>query len=184
MSQDTRPDRMIGIGLIVRGAITALFGIVAMVWPVETVTTLVVLWGVFAFVDGIIAITAALSRQIPGFVKGLLLLIGVIGILAGLFAILRPFSGATALVLVLGIWLIAHGLLEIVNASTAPDSGSRLLEILTGLLWILLGVLLVSNPGVGAVDLAIWMGALALVVGVLMLVDGLILRSRARRRAA
>ena len=39
--------------LLVRGAVAVVFGIVAVAWPDTTIIVLVVLWGIWALVDGI-----------------------------------------------------------------------------------------------------------------------------------
>ena len=50
--------------LLTRGLIGIGFGILAMAWPEETVTVLVVLWGCWALVDGIVMLLAV--RACPG----------------------------------------------------------------------------------------------------------------------
>ena len=41
---------------VVRGCFGILFGLLALVWPHETLVTLILLFGAFCFVDGIFAV--------------------------------------------------------------------------------------------------------------------------------
>ena len=48
--------------MAVRGAAALLFGIVALIWPQITLTVLVLLFGAYALVDGVLALVTAFSR--------------------------------------------------------------------------------------------------------------------------
>ncbi len=74
---------------LVRGIAAILFGILTLVWPNLTLSVLVLLFGVFAVVSGITAVAAALrNREEQGW--GLLLFEGILGILAGVVALVWP----------------------------------------------------------------------------------------------
>ncbi len=169
--------------LLVFGALAVVFGLVAAFFPVATALTLVVLWGVYALSDGVAAAVMAF-RPAEGQPRGLLIFTAVVGILAGLFAIIHPISSAVALAWVLGIWLIIRGVLEIVGAFTSQQDTSRWLLALGGLLWIVAGWLVVSYPGVAALSISLWIGVLAMIWGIVLLVAGFQLRKVAKQAAA
>ena len=87
--------------LIVFGLLATTFGLIAAFFPVGTVLTLVLLWGIYALIDGVTAAVLAFSgdaRQSRGF----LVFAAVVGIAAGMLAILQPLTSAVALAWVAG----------------------------------------------------------------------------------
>ena len=102
------------------GALAVGFGVVAAVFPVGTALTLIVLWGIYALLDGIAAAVMAF-RPAEDQSRGFLILAAVFGIAAGLLAILHPIGSGVALAWILGVWLMVRGVLEFVGAF--PASG-------------------------------------------------------------
>src|SRR5262245_44308374 len=88
--------------LLVRGAIGIVFGIVAMVWPLETAAALALLWGIWALADGIGLGMAAFAGGSGG-QKALAFAMAAIAVLAGLWAVFNPGDAARVLTWVLGI---------------------------------------------------------------------------------
>jgi uncharacterized membrane protein HdeD (DUF308 family) len=164
---------------VFRGVIGVLFGIAAMVWPVETVTALAVLWGIWALVDGVSALVLALlgPAGASGASRVWLGVIGVVALVAAFFAIANPAGAVTALMWILGVWLIIRGVLEIIGAFGVGGGTPMWLMMLAGLLSGAIGLLFVWRPGGSAVSLAVLLGAIAAVWGVVLVVSGL----RARR---
>lgn len=161
--------------LIVAGVVTVLFGVVAMIWPIGTAIALVILWGCYALVDGILAFAAAFAGGQSAGGRVFLIMVGLIGIAAGLFAIVRPGVGAVTLTWVLGIWLMVRGVMEVVAAFSTPG-GSRVWLVIGGALWFLAGLFFAVNPGAAAVSLALWLGIFAVAWGVALIVGGVTLR--------
>lgn len=165
--------------LLISGGLAILFGIVAALWPIGTALTLVIVWGCYALVDGIAALVAAFRPE--GRRSRLLLAVtGIIGVLAGIIAVFRPVSSALALAWVLGLWLVVRGVVEIIAAFGHEHPRPRWLMVVGGLLWIVAGILFVTNPGAGALTVSLWLGILAIVWGVLLVGAGLAVRSRGR----
>ena len=75
--------------ILLRGICAILFGVLAFAWP-DTVVTLVVLYGAFALVDGVLAVAAAISGGAPAS-RWWLAIVGLAGIAAGLL-IFGPVS--------------------------------------------------------------------------------------------
>jgi uncharacterized membrane protein HdeD (DUF308 family) len=167
--------------LLLRGVLGVLFGILAIVWPIDTVIALAVLWGIWALVDGFGLFAAAFR---PGGTGGERLLAGVmavIAVLAGLYAIVHPGSAATALTWVIGIWLLVRGVFELVGAFAAGQPGSsRWMGVLSALVDFLLGGILVAHPGKSAVGITWLLGIVALVWGVVLIVLAFVVRSQLR----
>jgi len=159
-----------------RGLAGILFGIITFVLPGISLAALVLLFGAYAFADGVLSIVSAVRRR--GADRWwLLLLQGIVGIGAGVVTLLLPGITAIALLFVIAAWALVGGALQVAAAIRLRKviTGEWLLA-LSGVLSIALGVLLVLFPGPGALALVIWIGAYAFVFGFLLLVLGFKLR--------
>jgi uncharacterized membrane protein HdeD (DUF308 family) len=163
--------------LVIRGILGILLGIVSFAWPAITLHGLVLLFGFYALIDGVVNITGAVRAVAARERWGALLFEGIIGILAAIAAIAWPAITALALVYIIAAWAIIHGIAEVAAAARLRKwvRGEWLLG-LAGVLSILFGVLIAAAPLVGAVVIAVWFGAYALVFGVMLLALGFRLR--------
>lgn len=166
--------------LLVSGALALVFGIVAAMFPIGAALTLVVLWGVYALMDGVLAAAMAV-RPLPSQSRGFLLVTALAGIVAGLIAVLSPVTAGFALAWVLGVWLMLRGVLEIVSAFTQQQSAPRWLLVLGGVFWLVAGWLIAGSPEVAALAIALWLGVLAIVWGVVLLAVGFLVRREVKR---
>src|SRR5512138_2393011 len=96
--------------LLLRGIFAVLFGLMAFAWPGLTLVTLILLYGAYAFVDGLSAIWVGVSSRAWG-----LLLFGVLGIIVGLYAFFFPGITAIALLYLIAAWAFVRGIFEIVT---------------------------------------------------------------------
>jgi uncharacterized membrane protein HdeD (DUF308 family) len=159
-----------------RGLAGILFGIITFFAPGISLAALVLLFGAYAFADGVLAIVSAVRRR--GADRWwLLLLEGLVGIAAGVLTFLWPGITALALLYVIAAWALVTGAFEIAAAIRLRKAitGEWLLA-LSGVFSIALGVLLVLFPGPGALAVVIWIGAYAFVFGALLFALGLRLR--------
>ena len=144
--------------LLLRGIAAIAFGVLAFFWPGLTLVTLTFFWGAYALIDGIIAIWAAFSASGgdagPRWWLGLS---GVVSILAGIVTFY--YTGETTLVLLMfiAVWAIIIGALQIWGAiALRKVLQHEWLLILNGVLSIAFGVILMAQPGAGALAVA-WM---------------------------
>jgi len=161
-----------------RGFASILFGIVTLLLPGITLAALVLLFGAYAFVDGIFLIVWAVSNhrilpRWPALVVG-----GILGIGVGIVTLIRPDLTATALLVTIAVWAIAIGVLTLVAAFRLREeiTGEWRL-VLAGMLAVTLGVVLLAAPGVGALAMLAWIGAFAIASGVLQVTLGFQIRS-------
>src|SRR6202043_2545935 len=98
--------------LLLRGITAIAFGVLAFIWPGLTFVTLVLLFGAFAIVDGVIALAAAFSGLAKPFPTWWLVVVGLLGIVAGIVTFLWPGLTAILLVLLIGAWALVHGIFE------------------------------------------------------------------------
>jgi uncharacterized membrane protein HdeD (DUF308 family) len=169
--------------LALRGLFDVLFGIAAFVWPGITLVALVLLYGAFAMVDGIFALTAVLVGRTPGGRPWWsLLLEGVFGLAVGILTFAWPGITALALLYLIAAWALVTGILEITAAiQLRKEIQGEWLLALAGILSVLFAGILVVNPGAGALAVVWIIGAYAIAFGVLLLMLGFRLRSWLRQ---
>jgi uncharacterized membrane protein HdeD (DUF308 family) len=136
--------------LALRGLASMLFGVVAFLWPSFTLMGLVVLFGVYAVVDGALALTLA-TRQSVRRHAWVFAAEGLIGVGAGVATLCWPQMTVLALVYFIGAWGLLTGALEVMLAVRLRHelSGEFLLG-LGGAASMLLGALLLFWPAPGS----------------------------------
>jgi uncharacterized membrane protein HdeD (DUF308 family) len=162
--------------LILLGILAVITGIIAIAWPGVTVFALVIVFAVYAFIDAGLEATRAFSSRTAGPVFGHLLL-GLVSLAAGVVALVWPAPTALVLVLVISIWAVVGGIVEVVNGfGSGETAGTRAMFILGGLVSVAFGVVLFARPGIGAVTLALLFGLFSLFYGISQIVLGTQLR--------
>ena len=151
-----------------RGLAAIIFGVLAFIWPAITLGALILFYGAYAIVDGALALYAAIrSRGQPVWA---LLLEGILGIGAGLVAFFWPAITALALLYVIAAWAILTGVVEVIAAVRLRQAiTNEWALILSGVLSVVFGLLLVIQPGAGALTLVWLIGLYAVLFGVSLL---------------
>ena len=158
--------------LLVRGILAVLFGIVAFALPGLTIVTLVLLFGIYALTDGLTAIWVG-----AGWRSWSLMLVGVLGVLAGICAFVLPGMTAVLLLYVIAVWAIVRGVFEIVAAITFREAmRNEWTLVIAGIFSIIFGVLLISRPMAGALAMIWLIGLYAVLFGAAMMVLALRVR--------
>src|SRR5262245_9311159 len=163
--------------LVLRGVFAILFGLIAWTMPGVTLRALILIWGAYAFLDGVLAFVAAFfgSAGSPWWV---LVFEGLVGIAAAGAAFFFPGVTAVVLLLVIAMWAIITGILEIVEAI-------RLRKEIEGEFWlglagagsVVFGLLLIARPGLGALAVVWMIGLYALLFGGVLVALGFRMRA-------
>jgi uncharacterized membrane protein HdeD (DUF308 family) len=161
----------------VRGVLAIVFGILALVWPKSAITALVLLFGAFVLVDGIIAVVSGIQLREYFKYWWALLLEGLTGIVIAVLTFIWPQITALVLLYFIAAWAILTGIFEIVAAlefrNVMPGEWAT---FLAGLLSVVLGVILFVYPSAGAVGM-VWAIALyAIAAGITEIVIAFRLR--------
>jgi len=156
--------------IALRGLFAVLFGVAAFVWPGLTLAVLVILWGTYAFVDGIFTLVAAFRAAQMRMTWWPLVLEGILGIVAGVVAFIWPGITALALLYLIAAWALLTGIVEIIAAVRLRNviSGEWMLG-LAGVLSIIFGVILIAAPGAGALAVIWTIGAYAVIFGIVLI---------------
>jgi len=154
--------------VLLRGIGAILFGLLAFAWPGISLLTLVLLYGAYALSDGVLALGAAITGRGGSVPTWWLVVIGLLGIAAGIGTFFWPGITALALLFVIAWWSIIRGVVEIVGAIRLRKViDNEWLLAAGGALSILFGVLLLRNPGEGALAIVWIIAAWAVVFGVI-----------------
>lgn len=156
---------------LVRGIVALLFGLGAFIWPGLTLGALVILFGIYALADGIVAIICMFSEGDEHDRRWVHLLEGVAGIGAGIIAFLWPGLTAVTLLFIIAAWAMMTGVFEMIAAiRLRKEIEGEWVFVLTGLLSVLFGALLMLRPGAGALAVIWLIGAYAIAFGILLVV--------------
>jgi uncharacterized membrane protein HdeD (DUF308 family) len=168
--------------IALQGVAAVVFGVLALVWPGVTLLALVFLFGAYALVDGVLALVRGFRRDgSGGGPDWWRVVIGIVGIVAGVIAFAVPGITAYALLLVIAAWAIVSGVMEVVAAYQLRDVIRReWLLALDGVLSIVFGMALFLFPGAGALAVVWLIGAFAIASGAILLMLAFRLRSGAR----
>lgn len=153
--------RGLWFGLLLLGVMMIALGAFLIAEPHETLGVIATLVGILLIVDGVFAVFGAILGKGEG--RTLLAIVGLIGVVAGIVLVRKPFAGVLAVVLLVGVWFIVTGVARLVYGVSAEEG--RAGAIAVAALDLLAGVLLVAVPDLGA-------AALATIVGIVLIVRG------------
>jgi uncharacterized membrane protein HdeD (DUF308 family) len=177
-------DMVAGIGrhwgwVLAFGIITLAVGVVVLVWPGETLVVVAVLFGIQLIVMGIFRFVAAFAAgDVGGGTRVLYALLGVLSLIIGLYAVRHVLITLLALALLLGIFWIVSGAVELFNA-LAHQLPHRGWVIFMGILSILAGIVVLVYPAPSLYTIALVLGIWLLIYGVMEIVLSFRIRSLA-----
>jgi uncharacterized membrane protein HdeD (DUF308 family) len=164
--------------MVLRGVAALLFGVFAVARPGMTLAVLVITWGAYAIVDGLLAIVAGFQIRDRGRPLWSLFIAGALGIVAGGLTFRAPELTALALLMVMAGWAIGVGVLQIIAAIRLRKviEGEWALG-LSGVLSVVFGAFAILHPGAGALAVVWMIAAHAIGFGALLVLLGLRLRA-------
>jgi uncharacterized membrane protein HdeD (DUF308 family) len=165
---------------LVRGLVSIAFGLVGFFYPAATLVAFILVYGVFALLDGVFAVLAAVRGKEGMSSRWWLALVGVLGIVAGLVTFAWPGITALVLLTVIGVWALIYGVLEIVGAiRLRKEIDNEWLLLFHGALAVLFGLMVLVRPGAGALALIWLIASFALASGVLLVIFAFALKKHA-----
>jgi uncharacterized membrane protein HdeD (DUF308 family) len=165
---------------LIRGILAIIFGVIAFFQPTAAGFALVLVFGVYAILDGILNIWAALSGSTEHRVWYVVW--GIISIIAGIIVFINPILAAWTLVTIIGIWAIITGILEIIAAIRLRDEiQGEFWLILSGILSVIFGILITFRPLAGALAIVYLIGIYAVLFGIALVAFSFRLKSLGER---
>jgi uncharacterized membrane protein HdeD (DUF308 family) len=167
--------------LVVRGVLALLFGLAAFLWSGPTLATLVLLFGAYALVDGILAIGHGLAEHGKSDRSWVSLLAGIAGIIIGLVTFAWPAITGLALLYLIAWYAFTKGIFEIATALLLRRViEKKWLLVLAGIAAIFFGLLMFVYPAAGALAVVWLIGTFALIYGFLLIIAGFQLHGSGR----
>ncbi len=140
--------------LMLVGALSLVAGVIILFKPSDSLATLAVIAGIFLLLDGILELVYSFLSDTGD--RGTVALLGVLTAIIGVLLIRHPVGGITAVALLIGIWLIAVGVIRFVAAF--GDYENRGWHALAGLVELIAGIVIVADPSIGYTTLAVLVG--------------------------
>ena len=164
------------------GLVTIGLGLVLALWPDETLKVLAVLIGIQFILTGVFRLVLAVaSRSLDGGARAVLGLFGALAVVLGLLCLRSPLQTILVISMILGVWWLAAGLVDIVGAIRSGESNRRGWDLGLGVLSALAGAFLLVSPevslGVLVIVVCLWLFS----YGFIAVVAALVLRSEERR---
>ncbi len=151
---------------LLRGLAAIIFGLLALFLPGLTIAALVLLFGAFAFIEGLFAVVGALRgrhRDWPWH-----LVDGLIGVAIGVVTAFWPGLTALGLLYAIAFWAILTGIVRLAIAIRLRDlAGHPWFLGIMGLVSIVVGVILVLAPVAGGLAIVWLIGLNAIFIGAL-----------------
>jgi uncharacterized membrane protein HdeD (DUF308 family) len=166
---------------IVFGAVCIVLGILALAWPKHTLTALAVLFGLVLIASGLFnLIFAVAASDAPTGGRVLTGVIGLLGLVIGLYALRHVDITVSALAVVLGIYWICDGVIRIFAAVDYPDVAMRTVRIVVGALAIIAGAIVLIWPHPSLLVIAVLIGVWIVMFGIFQIFLGIGIRVGAK----
>jgi uncharacterized membrane protein HdeD (DUF308 family) len=169
--------------LAVRGLAAILFGILTLIWPGITLEVLILFFGVYALLDGVLSAVSAFVNRKHDRTWWWLLLSGLAGVVVGVLTFVFPGLTAIMLVYLIAARALIVGVIELAAAvALRREVSNEWLLVLRGIFAILFGLVLAIAPGAGALAMVLMIGVYAIIAGILLLLVAFRLRSWGRAK--
>ena len=153
--------------IVIGGVISIVFGLLAIIWTDITLDALVVVFGVFAVVMGIVWLIESLSSIKTDPLWWLGLLFAILAGAGGVYLLCNPSMLINIFIVLLAVYIFVQSLVDLIVASYTEDTSDKLMWIILGLLGIAFGVLVVVHPAEASFALVWVLGLYALIRGTL-----------------
>ncbi|NUE65732.1 HdeD family acid-resistance protein [Snodgrassella sp. ESL0253] len=154
--------------ILIRGIAALIFGLLTWFYPFISILVMVMFFGIYALVDGVMGVVIAISGRQTHQDWWLMLIWGIVSILAGMMTFFVPGITWLVLITLIAIWALVSGILQIIAAIRLRQSiHTEGWMIVAGILSVLVGIILFVNPVQGGIALTWVIGVYAALFGVM-----------------
>jgi len=154
--------------ILIEGIAVLVLGVLLLTSPLATTIILVTFLGAYFLVSGIFNIVAVFTNKQRKWYWSLL--IGILGIIAGLFVLEYPLWStvvvASTLTIMIGVWALMMGILYLIKGF----QGEGVWSIILGIIDIVIGIWLLTNIGRATLSLPWAIGFLAVIGGIVLII--------------
>lgn len=169
-----RPPRWLWIAFVATGVLIAAGGILAIAYPDVTLLVISLILGIELLVFGAVDFVEAFLEEKDLTTRFLEIVLGLIGVIAGVVVLRKPGESLTVIVIVVGLYLLLAGIVQLIRAFTLAVGRGPV--AFAGLAMAAVGIVLLAWPNIGLGTVAILAGIGLIVRGLFAIVAGLALR--------
>ena len=163
--------------LTINGIAAIIFGLIAIFFPDVTLLVLIVYFGILAMFLGAFLMVGAVSNRKKTDMWSLWLVEGVVNLVIGLMLLTYPEVSVKIFLVLLAIWAILLGAIQIISVVGFWSMiRRRWLLLLNGVLGIIFGILIISYPFEGAKVITVFIGIYTLILGIFSIVISQVMR--------
>ncbi|MFB7511940.1 MULTISPECIES: HdeD family acid-resistance protein [unclassified Streptomyces] len=166
--------------LLIAGIVSAILGILVLVWPGTSLIVVGVLFGLYLLFSGIMQLVAAFGTHATTALRVMAFISGALSILLGLFCFRGAMQSTLLLALWIGIGWLFRGITQTVAAASDSAMPARGWQIFLGIVSAIAGIVLIVSPLESAAVLIVLAGIWLIVVGIVEAVTAFMVRSRAK----
>jgi uncharacterized membrane protein HdeD (DUF308 family) len=163
--------RLAQIGL---GIVAIILSLYVLAFPTLTLVTVALLLAIILFVVGIERVITGLFLQ--GKHRWTNIGLGILVIILSLISMAFPIATGIFLLIFLAFVLLFDGISRVIHgiADKSSNKASRIFSIVAGVISIVLSIMIIASPFLGAVFISILLSISLLIVGIQMITSGVI----------
>ncbi|WNM33406.1 HdeD family acid-resistance protein [Streptomyces sp. Li-HN-5-11] len=162
--------------LLTMGLATIALGVIALVWPGETLRVVGVLFGIYLLATGVFQLAAAFGTHVPRHLRVLHFVAGAASVLLGLICFRGPLESIFLLALWIGFSWLMRGTLETVAAASDQAMPARGWHVAFGIIGAMAGIVMIIMPFASIATLTLVVGVMAIVLGLTEVVRAIMTR--------
>ena len=152
--------------MLVGAAVTFVLGLILVIWPHATLTVVAVLLGIQLLVLGIIGLIAGFtSSGAGGAVRTVDIVLGLLGILVGLYLIRHLTVTVTLMAILLGLYWVMRGIVDLIVAVLAGPVPGRWVKAVIGVISLAAGLIVLFKPNESLKFLVVVLGIYLMLYG-------------------
>jgi len=164
--------------MTLNGVIALIFGIFAIILPNNTILTIAKYFGLIVLIGGVILLIGGIMNQRKGKPSTLLFTEAIISIVIGLIILIFTKQTLMLFVILIGIWAIILGILQLTLFFSIKDELTGKTGLLiNGLITLVFGILIFFNPFTAVKAFTVIVGIVALFFGAILIFYSLKIKS-------
>lgn len=164
------------------GIVSIIIGVVAVVWPQQTVVVVAVLIAIYLIVSGIFEFVRGFASGLSGGMRALLFITGVLSVILGLLMFRSAFQAVEILGILIGIAFLFRAFGAFFLAGDSKEG--RGWNIFFGIILLIAGIVLLAWPIQSVVTLAWVIGIWLIVLGIFEIIGSFMIKSAAKKAGA